>query len=74
MGTSGAMVAAEPKPGREFTITPSATPTKRNTRVIGCNDTEKPKARLENAFMQVANPRAAWPCVRFRARKVCAAG
>jgi hypothetical protein len=43
------MVAAEPRPGKIPTSTPSATPMKQNNRFIGWSEMEKPRRRFESA-------------------------
>src|SRR5258708_33035848 len=44
------MVAAEPRPGKIPTMTPSDTPTKQNKRLIGFNEIENPWAMSTNVL------------------------
>src|SRR6185312_2594452 len=60
MGRSNAIVAAEPRPGNIPMMTPSTTPTKHNSKLSGCNETENPRARFETSSIQ-ATPRAPRP-------------
>src|SRR4051812_34224368 len=55
-GSSSAIVAAEPSPGRMPITTPSATPAKHNSRFIGCRETENPSARFERSSMPARGP------------------